>query len=196
MAFHTPTLYALADDYKTSIRSERKDGMIYEHSTPYGKYNYIMTTPYRFISSAAFIAGAHGVINVDYELVDYTTGRLKPENSYEIDGYNFADENESVRNNFQLTQNVRVGTEWRLDPFRLRAGYRYQGDPLKGSFSADNSSNTYSIGAGIKEEGYYFDIAYALKMYNRETTIVESQADYAPTSLKDHYITFTLGFRF
>jgi long-subunit fatty acid transport protein len=196
MAFHTPTLYALTDDYNSSIRSEMKDGTVYDYSTPAGKYNYMMTTPYRFISSAAFIVGSHGVVNVDYELVDYTTGRLKADNSYETDGYNFADENESVRNNFQLTQNVRVGTEWRLEPFRLRAGYRYQGDPLKNSFNVDNSSNTYSIGAGIKEDDYYFDIAYALKMQKSQTTIVENQADYASTDLRNHYITFTLGFRF
>jgi hypothetical protein len=196
LAFHTPTVYALSDDYNSTIQSEMKDGTIYEYSTPYGTYNYIMTTPYRFISSAAFIVGSYGVINVDYELVDYTTGRLKADNSYETDGYNFSDENESVRNNFQLTQNVRVGTEWRLDPFRLRAGYRYQGDPLKNSFNVDNSSSTYSIGAGIKEDDYYFDIAYALKMQKSQTTIVESQSDFASTDLRNHYITFTLGFRF
>jgi len=196
VAFHTPTVYALEDDYESTMRSEAKDGTVYEYSTPFGQYNYLMVTPYRFISSAGFVVGSRGVINIDYELVDYTTGRLKSDNSYENDGYSFSDENENVRNNFQLAQNIRVGTEWRLDPFRLRAGYRYQGDPVKNSFNVDNTSNTYSVGAGIKEDGYYFDVAYALKMQKSQTTIVESQADYASTTINNHYINFTLGFRF
>jgi len=196
VAFHTPTIYAMSDDYESSIKSEMKDGTTFSQSTPFGEYDYMLITPYRAISSLAFIIGSHGVINADYELVDYTTARLRQDNTYGSDGYDFSTENESIRSNFQLTHNVRVGTEWRLDPFRIRAGYRYQGNSLKNSFVADNSANTYSVGFGIKDDDYYFDMAYALKMYKSQTTVVADQADYASTDLRDHYITFTLGFRF
>lgn len=196
VAFHTPTIYGLTDGYQTSMKSEMKDGSTYDNSSPYGNYSYLLTTPYRFISSIAFVISEYGVINADYEMVDYSTARLKSDYDAGIDGYDFSTENENIRNNFQLTQNVRVGTEWRLDPFRLRAGYRYQGNPLNNSFYANQQSSTYSVGFGIKEEGYYFDVAYALKMYNNQTIIVAENDDYASTTLKDHYITFTLGFRF
>jgi len=196
VAFHTPTVYSLSDNYESSIRSEMKDGTIYDYSSPNGNYDYLVTTPYRVISSLAFVLGQYGVINADYEIVDYSIARLKRDNSFDAEGYSFSEENDNIRNNFQLAQNIRVGTEWRVDPFRIRAGYRYQGDPLKNSFTADNSSNTYSIGAGIKEDGYYFDMGYSIKMYKSQTAIVESQSDFASTDLKDHYVTFTLGFRF
>lgn len=195
-AFHTPTIYGLTDSYQTTMKSEMKNGSTYDNSSPNGNYSYLLTTPYRFISSIAFVVGEYGVINADYEMVDYSTARLKSDYSAGIDGYDFSGENQNIRNNFQLTQNVRVGSEWRLDPFRIRAGYRYQGNPLNNSFYANQQSSTYSFGFGIKEEDYYFDIAYALKMYDNQTIIVEENNEYAATTLKDHYITFTLGFRF
>ncbi|HRP59987.1 MAG TPA: hypothetical protein PK833_06825, partial [Vicingus sp.] len=172
-----------------------KNGTTYDYSSPFGNYSYLLTTPYRFISSVAFVAGEHGVINADYELVDYAMARLKHDNS-DVEFYDFSSENQSIRNNFQITQNIRVGTEWRLDPFRLRAGYRFQGDPIKNSFNANQQSNTYSFGFGIKQDDYYFDMAYALKMYSSQTILVTENNDFASTDLKDHYITFTLGFRF
>lgn len=196
VAFHTPTIYGLTDDYQTTMKSEMKDGSTYDNSSPYGNYSYLLTTPYRFISSIAFVVGEHGVINADYEMVDYSTARLKSDNSQGYDGYDFSTENQNIRNNFELTQNVRVGTEWRLDPFRLRAGYRYQGNPISSNFNTNQQASTYSLGFGIKEEGYYFDVAYALKMYNNQTVIVAENNDFATSELKDHYITFTLGFRF
>lgn len=195
-AFHTPTLYGLTDNYNSTIKSELKNGTTYENSTPNGNYNYLLTTPYRFISSLAFVIGEYGVLSTDYELVDYSTARLRSDNSLGTDGYNFSNENQNIRNNFLVTQNVRVGTEWRLDPFRIRAGYRFQGNPISSSFSANQNSKSYSIGLGIKEDDYYFDVAYALKMYTSQTIIIAENNDYASTDLRDHYITFTLGFRF
>lgn len=78
----------------------------------------------------------------------------------------------------------------------MRAGYRYQGNPINSSFSGNQNASTYSVGLGIKEDNYYFDVAYALKMYNSQTIIVAENNDFASTDLRDHYITFTLGFRF
>ena len=195
-AFHTPTIYSLSDDYESTIKSEMKDGTTFSQSTPFGEYDYMLTTPYRMITSLAFVVGSYGVINADYELVDYATARLKQDNTYGSDGYDFSTENNHIRSNFRLTQNVRVGTEWRIDPFRVRAGYRYQGNSLNNAFVADYSANTYSLGFGIKDDDYYFDMAYALKMYKNPTTVIEAQSDYASTDLRDHYITFTLGVRF
>jgi len=194
-AFHTPTAYSLSDDYDSSINSEKKDGTTYDESTPYGSFEYLVTTPYRVITSASFIVGNRGVINVDYEYVDYSTARLSvdSEGLYRAD---FSLENQNIRNNFQSAHNIRVGTELRLDPFRVRLGYRLQGNPLSDRFNVDNSSSIYSGGLGIKGDGYYLDMAYSLKAYNSQTIINDSQNDVAATSLTDHYLTFTLGFRF
>ncbi|MCO6501244.1 MAG: outer membrane protein transport protein [Vicingus serpentipes] len=195
-AFHTPTVYALTDNYETTLNSEFKDGSTYSVSSPYGSFDYIVTTPYRFISSASFVIGEYGVINGDYEIVDYSSAYLREDKSFGSSGADFSTENQNIRNNFQLTQNIRIGTEWRLDPFRIRAGYRYLGDPINDQFSVNNNANIYSLGFGIKQDEYYFDMAYALKTSKTQSSIVAEHNEFADVNLKDHHISFTLGFRF
>ncbi|MGB0881589.1 MAG: OmpP1/FadL family transporter [Vicingaceae bacterium] len=193
-AFHTPTVYSLSDQWSTTVSSENKTGEVLTETSPSGNFEYMITTPYRFISSAAFIVGRYGVVNADYEIVDYATARINED--AEFGTADFSVENQSIRNNFRSTHNIRVGTEWRLDPFRLRAGYRYQGDPLKNNFNIDNSASIYSVGFGVKQEEYYFDMAYSQKQHKAESAIDANQNDFASVSLTDHYISFTLGFRF
>lgn len=193
-AFHTPTVYSLSDEWSTTVSSEDKAGEVLTEVSPQGNFEYFVTTPYRFVSSAAVVVGSRGVINVDYEVVDYTTARITEDNAF--GAADFSNENQNIRNNFKLAHNIRVGTEWRLDPFRLRAGYRYQGDPVKNNFNVDNSASTYSLGIGIKEDDYYFDMGYSLRYHKAESAIVGEQNDFASVSLKDHYISMTLGFRF
>ncbi|PKP47991.1 MAG: hypothetical protein CVT95_04970 [Bacteroidetes bacterium HGW-Bacteroidetes-12] len=195
LAFHTPTYYSLTDNWDTRVTSEDKLGGKLEERSPLGTFDYVVTTPYRFITSGAFIMNDHGVINVDYEIIDYSTARLREDNNFS-GGADFSLENNNIKTNFQTTHNIRVGTEWRLDPFRFRAGYRYMGDPIKSSFNVDNSANIYSVGIGIKQEGYYFDVAYLLKTYKAAVPVVSEFNDFAEVNLNDHYLTFTLGFRF
>lgn len=195
LAFHTPTYYNLSDNWDTRVTSEDKLGKKLEERSPLGTFDYVVTTPFRFITSGAFILSDHGVINVDYEIVDYTSARLREDNNFSS-GADFSIENQNIKTNFQTAHNIRVGAEWRLDPFRFRAGYRFMGDPIKNSFNTDNSSNIYSFGIGIKQEGYYFDLAYSLKTYQATVPIIAEFNDFAEVDLNDHYITFTLGFRF
>jgi hypothetical protein len=198
-AFHTPTIYSLRDDYDVTINAERRDGTTYSEKSPYGSFSYFVSTPLRFITSGSVIMGNHGVINVDYEIIDYASARLSND-TYDYNtgttSSDFTVENRNIRENFTTAQNIRIGTEWRLDPFRFRAGYRYQGNSISSKFNADNSASIYSVGVGIKEDDYYFDMAYAFKTYNSQTIVIEEQNEFAPTALTDHYITFTLGFRF
>jgi hypothetical protein len=194
-AFHTPTLLSLADEYQTNISSEKKDGTVFFDETPSGSFNYLVTTPYRFVSSVGFVVGNRGVINVDYEFVDYASARISEDTQYST-GVDFSTENNNIRANFDRTQNLRVGSEVRLDPFRVRLGYRLQGDPLNGKFDLNSGASIYSGGIGIKEDGYYLDMAYSLKKYNAQAIINADQNEFASTDLKEHYITFTLGFRF
>jgi hypothetical protein len=194
-AFHTPTLLSLTDQYRTDMTSEKKDGSVFIDETPSGSFNYLVTTPYRLVSSASVVLGSHGVINVDYELVDYATARISEDTQFS-NGVDFFNENDNIRSNFKMTQNLRIGSEIRLDPYRIRLGYRLQGDPLVGGIDFNTGASIYSAGFGIKKEGYYIDMAYSLKSYSTEAIINASQEEFATTSLTDHYLTFTLGFRF
>lgn len=194
-AFHTPTLLSLTDQYQTNISAEKKDGTVFVDETPSGSFNYLVTTPYRFVTSASVVVGNRGVINVDYELVDYASARINEDTEYSV-GADFSSENNNIRSNFEMAQNLRIGSEVRFDPFRVRLGYRLQGDPLTGKFDFNSGTSIYSGGLGIKQDEYYLDMAYSLKTQNTQTIVNADQNEFASTNLKDHYITFTLGFRF
>lgn len=195
LAIHTPTYYSLTDNWDTKINATFKNGQTTADRSPFGTFDYVVTTPFRYITSGAFIIGNKGVLNIDYEVIDYSTARLRDDGNFGA-GADFSAENQNIKSNFQTAQNVRIGAEWRLDPFRIRAGYRYMGDPIKDNFNIDNSSNTYSFGVGIKQEDYYFDVSYSLRTYEVSAPIVAQLDDFSSVDLKDHYITFTLGFRF
>ena len=195
-AIHTPTKYFLSDTYDTSIDSEMKDRTTYSETSPGGAFDYTITTPYRVITSASFVFGKYGVINADYEVVDYSSASIREDRSFGATGVDFSVENASIRSNFVVAQNLRLGTEWRFDPFRIRAGVRYMGNSLSDQFKADNSAFIYSGGVGIKKEGYYVDAAYSLRMYKSEAVIVAENQEFSTVTNRDHYVTFTLGFRF
>lgn len=192
-AFHTPTFYSLTDEWYTTISSEDKLGEVLTEDSPLGNFNYFVTTPYRFISSAAVVVGMHGVINADYEIVDYATARIKGDQSFGV--VDFSSENERIRNNFKLTHNLKIGTEWRIDPFRVRAGYRFEGAPINNSVSGNSNASTYTFGIGIKQDEYYFDMAYSLNARQSEAAIVSEEKDLALVNMKNHYVVMTLGFR-
>jgi long-subunit fatty acid transport protein len=195
-AFHTPTKLFLSDSYETVVSSEMKDRTMYSEASPFGNFDYSVTTPYRVVTSASFVFGKYGVINADYELVDYSTASIKEDTQFGSTGAIFSTENQSIKNNFVLSHNIRLGTEWRLDHFRIRVGILYMGNSLSDEFRADNSAFIYSAGIGIKQEGYYLDVTYSLKSYKTEAIIVEEHQVFSTVTLKDHYITFTMGFRF
>ncbi len=194
-AFHTPSILSLTDQYHTDISAEKKDGNVFVDETPSGSFDYIVTTPYRFVTSASVVLGRKGVINIDYEMVDYASARITEDAEFST-GVDFTTENDNIRSNFNMTQNLRVGSEVRFDPFRVRLGYRLQGDPLTGELNMDNGTSIYSGGLGIKGDGYYLDMAYQLKSSNTDVVVNGDENEFATTSLKDHYVTFTLGFRF
>lgn len=195
-AFHTPTKYFLSDGYETSISSEMKDRTMYSETSPFGSFDYSVTTPYRIVTSASFVFGKYGVINADYELVDYSTASIKEDREFGNTGADFSIENQNIKNNFVVAHNLRLGTEWRLDPFRVRGGIRYIGNSLNDEFKADNSAFIYSGGIGLKQADYYMDLSYSIKDYKTEDVISLENQEFATVKHRDHYITMTVGFRF
>lgn len=138
----------------------------------YGSYyeDRKLSSPLKATLSAAYVANKNFSVNVDYSL-----GLTKPK--YKVYG-----EAETVLNDFfsdRYTSNseVKIGAEYRLDAFRLRAGYGYAASPFDAvSVSAfDNAgsganrsfdnmfvSNRNTVGAGIGYDfrSFYIDAAY------------------------------------
>ncbi|NVO02083.1 MAG: hypothetical protein HXX09_05220 [Bacteroidetes bacterium] len=186
---HTPTVLNLKDKYSRSMTSHF-DTASFDSEKLRGEFSYDITTPLRAIGSIGFIIGKIGLVSADYEYVDYSQARLNSSTE------KFFEQNDAINTKLNATANIRVGTEWRLDPFVLRAGYALYGNPYKGGIS--NSDRTsYSGGFGIREDIYFIDFAWVhttgSEDYYLDNLAVETPAK---NTFSNNAFMITLGIRY
>jgi len=157
-AFHTPTwFFNMHDDYNSSLTATidtTPNHPSTNNSSLYGSFDYHLLTPMRAIGSVGFIIGKIGVIDIDYEYLDYTKALLNSSN------YTFSTENQNIQNLYRPQQNIRIGGELNLAPFAIRAGYGLYGSPYK--TGTNDQLTSYTLGFGIRGKHCFFDIAYIL----------------------------------
>lgn len=192
VAFHTPTYYySMQDEYSRKIESDMGNQGKHSVNSPKGLYEYELTTPVRVIGSLAFVIGEYGLISADYEFMDFAESRLRSDN------YDFYEENNKIQGKYTSAANIRLGTEWRLDPITFRAGYGIYGSPYSTSVNNDGERKVMSFGMGFREKTFYMDMAYS---YSKQT---ENYYFYDPSlvspvknDIKGHNIMLTIGFKY
>jgi len=207
IALHTPTFYDLHDSFDTYMYSDLAyagEGNEFKEAwSPYYDYDYRLETPLKAIFSAAYVVGKAGLISVDYEYIDYSNMRLRDGG----DGWSFGTENQEIKEAFKGVGNLHLGAEYRLTNFfSLRGGYEYLPSPYaKNAFgfsqpNANENTQTYAAGFGIKSGGIFFDLAYKhientnhLELYQVPQGVDSPMASF---NHQNNYVSFTLGFKF
>ncbi len=116
--------------------------------------NYSISTPWKISSGVAYFFGKHGFITADVEWLSYGKTRYSSDDPY-ING-----SNDIINNTYQSTFNLRFGGEYRLNNFRLRAGYNFMPDPHRTSENNVNRDITsISGGLGYRTAKFYVDLA-------------------------------------
>lgn len=174
-SFHTPSIYNLTDAWRTETVSHIYSGN-YEYVVPTSHFSYSMMTPWRANGSLAFIFGNFGMITADYEFVDYRTIRLS---AYD---YDYRPYNQTIRNTFKPTMNVRLGTEWRYQNFCFRGGYSFYGSPYgiqptDGLYNYHNR-NAFSCGIGYTKHLFTIDFAYVYTMQKQDYNLYSQYTNY------------------
>ena len=149
-SYQSPTWYSLTDELYQYINTDYYENsnsseLLFAENTPYTTLlfpDYKIQIPGKWTGSMAFVFGPNGLVSVDYQYQDMANAKLKPNN----DAY-FAQENELISDEFKATSTVRVGGEYRIDKFSLRAGYRFEESPYKDGFVMGDL-NGYSAGVG------------------------------------------------
>ncbi|MCB0791094.1 MAG: hypothetical protein H6595_00905 [Flavobacteriales bacterium] len=158
IAFHSPAFYSMNDAYTASITSGFVDGTSWSQDSPDGSYAYRIRTPWRTVVSAAYLAGQHGTVSVDYEYADFRSMRFRQSRS-QIDDYDFSVENTRIKDVFQATHNVRIGTEWRFGPWYGRGGWAYRPDPYVNEEPRHGLPLTrYALGVGYRRTHVSLDL--------------------------------------
>jgi hypothetical protein len=194
-AIHTPTYYAnMRDSWSSNMYAAFEDGSWNNTQfSPDGKYNYMMTTPFRAIGSLAFIIGPYGLISAEYEYVNYNQARFYDQSQ---DNTIYSDVNSSIKDSYRSPVNLRIGTEWRIWDFRLRGGFGYYGSPYKNGIN-DGERLLASGGFGYRGKHLFADLTYVWtrtkdQYYLYDPTLVNPSSN----TLSSSSVVMTWGVRF
>ena len=199
LAAHSPTRFALTDNFSTQFTYGFTDGTGSQSNTensPSGTFDYGLKTPWRVIGSAAVLLNRKGFISTDIELIDYSLSdfNLTKNSTNEADEIYEREVNTDISRQFTQAINFRIGGEYAMDIFRFRAGFNISGTP----YAEDNITNKgYSIGAGVRKNSFYLDLAFKNSNSN-ESYVPYLMADpaneqFVNTKISNNQVFLTLG---
>ena len=204
IALHTPTFYKFNEDYDSYMRSSitYNDGVTEETTAQpdkAGVYDYEIETPMKAILSGAYVIGKSGLISVDYEIVDYSSAKIKNGS----DGYDFYDQNQTIQNAYKRVGNLHIGGEYRVNKsFSLRAGYENYPSVYKTAYlntANVNSNNSYSTiagGFGFRQGNMFFDATIKHIMSDENLKLYPGSPEMVKYSTTQDNVIFTLGYKF
>lgn len=150
VSYRSPMWFGMTDTYTARMSTQLRTGQGYAYESPLGTFEYNLNTPSSWLFSAAYIAGQHGAVSIDYEYMDYGTGRLKS-NSSSLVPYSFEAENAAVRAVGAKSNSVRVGTEWVFGNWLARGGWGYWTNPFVETDSRHGQAlKRYTAGIGYR----------------------------------------------
>ena len=194
-SLHLPTFYDLDQEFYNSATGYY-DSIPSEYSrSPVQTYKYNLNTPLRAVGSVGFQIGKIGLIDVDYEYVDYSTMKLDDEDNSQ----GVIDDNTQIKLIYQKTHNIRAGAEFRYGPLYFRAGGRYSTSPYtNNSINPDCEKITLSGGLGYREKNFFVDFAFAqtTSTYNLSAYDWEYNKALANIENKMNNFILTFGFKF
>ena len=114
-----------------------------------GIFDYSITTPWRVAGGVVYEQGDRRggfLLAADLEFLDWSQARLRPTADFAASGANV-----DIRSTYREVFNTRLGAEYRIGPWAVRAGAAYQPDPLREELDlrgveADRLRETYTVG--------------------------------------------------
>ena len=177
VAFHTPTLYQMTDTYRTVIttNTESYKGQLVQSSALFnngapGRFQYMMSTPYRAIISASYVLRSvkdirkqKGFLTADVEYVNHRAVQYsvdpEVENSEATRSY-LKSLNQAIDRAYQGVFNIRMGGELKFNTWMVRGGAAFLGNPYENIAGEQGSRMQLSGGLGYRDRGIYVDLTY------------------------------------
>ncbi|HEY9490281.1 MAG TPA: hypothetical protein VIQ51_18220, partial [Chryseosolibacter sp.] len=167
ISYTTPTFFGLTETYDASMSTRWMNFDYYNDgsqilgdnsdqpiATDIVTSEYNLTIPMKLRGGIAFIT-QYGFITGDVEYTNPSKSKYKSD----ISGISFTENNEDIKSVYEPVINYRIGAEFRMDIFRVRAGYGVQGNTFTESIDADNTITSISGGLGLRLKTFYVDLA-------------------------------------
>ena len=212
LSVHTPTWYELTESYYSTISAI--DGYIYDTRDAERYYDEVsskhkVTTPWRINASMSYTFGSSLALNAEYEYADFSSIEFTRKTS------GSKAQNEEVKRNLKAQHTFRIGAEYNIKKFSVRAGYNFQTSPYeKDAYKNMNNANVsdtstdyinkleknvFTLGGGYRYKNLYFDIAYMMQVQKAEFyPFYYSEYDNPVADVKfiDNSLMATFGMRF
>ncbi len=203
LAYHLPVSYYLSEEYLADLRSYLKTGTIFPidesgQQIDYASYEYRIVTPAKAVGSLGLMVGKIALLSSDFEYINYAGMRLTDAS----DGYDFSDENKTVKEIYRKNFNLKTGVEFRLGKMLyLRGGFGYYGSPYKeNELNADAYKLNYSGGLGIRDKNFFIDFALSYMAGEERLVLYRSSYNANPVSAEINSekvkAMATFGFKF
>ena len=212
VAVHTPSWFEFDEYASASIRDpwgnviDTRDYELYNGDVVLRTK---LATPWRFNASMSYTFGTYLAINAEYEYADYNSG--------EFNGSSAIPKAQNVELSYNVKEQhtARVGAEFNIDGFALRAGYNYITSPFREGayknlynspvtmtsteYQNKHDKQIVTLGCGYRFKRLYFDIAYMLQtqesdFYPFYDTECENPA--AKVTNNRHSVMGTIGVKF
>lgn len=197
VTFETPTYYTIDDSYAEVLNTRYTPELPIApvgNAEQYYDFSYKLRTPVKVSGGIGVFFTKNGFIAADVDYVDYSKITFSSADNGNAD--RIADENRFVLANYQSAVNYRLGAEYKLERFMLRAGYGVQGSPYK---ELKNEIKTYSAGLGYRFSKFYLDLSYQNMKFDTEMKPYTLQSGTAPSASIENAknnVYVTLGARF
>ncbi len=154
VSYESPTWYKISEETTQFLRTDSHvDGEAIVNPQVVNVFpDYRMRTPGKVTGSIAAVFGNVGLLSFDYSYKDFSN------TEFTSDGFN--DLNVAIGDQLQAVSTYRIGGEYRLQNWSLRAGFRYQESPYIDNTLSDLRG--YSAGLGYNFGNMRIDFAYDL----------------------------------
>ena len=185
LSVQLPTVYAMSQSYENTlaafypgtVQTSTRNGQRFEQNLPREPFRgpfvvpavvYTVTTPWRFSTGLAYVFGKRGLLTADVDYVDYTSASIRS------DEFSPVADNNAIKQVYNAALNVRAGGELRLEKWRVRGGYAFQGNPYKNDpelgYYFNRGTTTYTAGLGYREPSFYVDFTASLMQFRQGFT--------------------------
>jgi hypothetical protein len=192
LAYHSPTWYGNIEESFYADLPISDDN--YRYDLWYSEYD--RTSNGRLVASAGMVVAKSLALNLDYTYNMNGSTQLKPSG-------NFTNVNNFLDDYYKSSSEIRVGGEYRIDKFKIRAGYNYVQSPFDDiSLNADLGNdqvvtqyfdkairgdvNRFSVGVGYDFGGFYVDAAYQFQ--NQKYDYIFGNGEYVDYDAGDVYL--------
>jgi long-subunit fatty acid transport protein len=157
VAVHTPTWFVMKDDYQNAMSSQFDAGFSESNESPFGHFDYDLSTPFSALGSIGVVFGKGGLISADYQYSDYGSTR------FSAIGTSFSSVNSTIQKKYKEVHTVRLGGEIVVENVFFRGGVAMSTSPLENGFragSSDFAKKSISAGVGFKPGAFFLDFGY------------------------------------